>query len=220
MANVRYGQLESWDDGDVSTPNDFMNLAEGSNQVRIFTKPYQFIVHWVKDASGVNRKIKCAIDSCPLCKKGVKSQCRWYVGAIDRSSGKGKILEISSQIYKGIKDYVNDPDWGDVTQYDINIKRGPANSQPLYTVIAKKPRPFTEDEKALISLFTERVQISKFTQPPTVDEVSEKIGASQDEPARMAVGAQKVAATGGGKPAAIDDEEFSFGDEETGSEEP
>jgi hypothetical protein len=214
MPEVKYGELESWDDGDVSTPNDFMNLKEGMNQVRVFTNPYQFIVHWVKDASGVNRKIKCAVNNCPLCKKGVKTQYRWYIGVIDRTTDMAKILEISSQIYKGIKDYVSDPDWGDVKQYDINVKRGPKGSQPLYTVVGKPKKPLTADEKEMIANFKEKLEISKFTQPPTPEEVAEKLGAASDEPARVAVGTQTVETSAAGVKPTINDEEFSFGDDD------
>lgn len=208
MPEVKYGELESWDDGDVSTPNDFTNLKEGSNQVRVFTKPYQFIVHWVKDASGVNRKIKCAVNNCPLCKKGEKTQYRWYVGVIDRSADQAKILEFSSQVYKGIKDYVSDPDWGDTKQYDINIKRGPKGAQPLYTVVGKPKKPLTGDEKEMIANFNERVEIGKFTQPSTPEEVVEKLGATYNEPVT-----QTETSSAGVKPV-IDDDEFSFSDDD------
>lgn len=207
MSEVKYGELQNWNDGNVSTPNDFMNLVEGNNKVRVFTNPYQFIVHWVKDVTGVNRKIKCAINGCPLCKRGVKAQYRWYIGVIDRTSGAAKILEISSQIYKGIKDHVSDPDWGDVRKYDINIKRGPKGSQPLYTVLGSpKKSNFSTEEKELIANFMERVDISKFTQPPTPEEVSEKLGSTVSN-TETTYTAEVV------KPV-IDDEEFNFGDED------
>jgi len=215
MPEVKYGELPDWESGDVSSPNDFMNLAEGNNKVRVITNPYQFLVHWVKDVTGVNRKIKCAINGCPLCKKGVKTQYRWYIGVIDRVSGQPKILEISSQIYKGIKDHVSDPDWGDVRKYDINVKRGPKGSQPLYTVLGSpKKSGLSADEKELVSNFLERIDISKFTQPPTPEEVAEKLGAASDEPAKMSVGTQTIEATAAGVKPTIDDEEFNFGDED------
>lgn len=216
MPEVKYGELTDWEDGDVSTgSNDFMNLAEGVNKVRVFTNPYQFVVHWVKDVTGVNRKIKCALNGCPLCRKGVKTQYRWFIGVIDRKSGQPKILEISSQIYKGIKDHVTDPDWGDVKKYDINIKRGPKGSQPLYTVLGTpKKSGLSSDEQEMVKNFLEKINISKFTQPPTPEEVLQKMGDGSDEPARAAVGTQTVELSGGaGVKPTTDDEEFSFGDE-------
>lgn len=213
MSQVKYGKLSSWDEGDVSSPSDFMNLKEGDNVVRIFTAPYQFHVAWIKDASGVNRKLRSAAENCPLVRAGHKIQARWYVGAIDRTSGNPKILEISSQVYTGIRGLVSDSDWGPVEGYDINIKRGPRGSQPLYTVLPKRPRDLTSEEREMIARFQERVDIGKFTQPPTAQEVAEKLGVvTGDAPPQVAVGNQTVAATGV-KPT-LTDEDFDFGDDE------
>ena len=215
MPEVKYGELASWDDADISDGNDFMNLAEGDNKVRVFTNPYQFVVHWVKDVTGANRKVKCAINGCPLCKKGLKTQYRWYVGVIHRKTGQAKILEISSQIYKGIKDHISDPEWGDVKKYDINIKRGAKGSQPLYRVLGSPNKSkLTSDEQELVMNFLGRVNLSKLIQPSTPEEVSQKMGATSDEPPRVVVGTQTVEVSGAGVKPTIDDEEFSFGDEE------
>lgn len=211
-AEIKYGQVD-WDEGNVSGGNDFMNLDQGDNEIRVLTKPYQFVVHWVKDASGSTRKIRCAIENCPLCKNGEKTQCRWYLGVLDRKSGHPKILEISSQIYLGIKKHVNNPKWGDVTAYDISINRGPKGSQPLYTVMGDPNKtPLTDEEKALAKGFFERVDITKFTQPLTPEEVLEKMGASGNNStgAQYAVGTQTVSANS--KPS-ISDDDFNFGDE-------
>lgn len=213
-AEIKYGQV-NWDEGNVSGGNDFMNLEQGDNEMRVLTKPYQFVVHWVKDSSGTTRKIRCAIENCPLCKKGEKTQCRWYLGVLDRKSGQPRILEISSQIYLGIKKHVNNPKWGDVTAYDISINRGPKGSQPLYTVMGDPTKsPLTDAEKVLVKNFFERVDIAKFTQPLTPEEVLEKMGVSDGNGAggnaKPAVEAQTVSADS--KPA-ISDEDFNFGDE-------
>jgi hypothetical protein len=228
MPEVKYGQLASWDDGDVSGPNDFMNLVEGNNNVRVVTNPYQFIVHWTKDTSGSNRKIRCAIDNCPLCRSGVKSQTRWYVGVIERVNGQVKLLEIGSQIYKGIKDYIKSEEWGDmfkhswgeIMAYDINIKRGPKGTQPLYTVMGSpKMKDISTEEASVVEGFLERVDISKFTQPSTPEEVAEKMGASGGNGAtaagqQYAVGTQTVTNTEAGVKPAIGDDTFDFGDDD------
>src|SRR5574342_642071 len=103
MSQIKYGELSSWDEAEVSTPNDFLNLKEGDNVVRVFTNPYQFVVAWVKDSSGASRKIRSALNNCPLVKMGHKLQTRWYVGVLDRASGQPKILEVSTQIFTAIK---------------------------------------------------------------------------------------------------------------------
>ena len=206
MAEVTYGQLSSWDDGNASDGNDFLKLEQGSNKMRIFTNPYQFIVHWFQDSSGANRKIKCAVENCPLCKKGIKTQYRWYLGVLDRKSGTAKLLEVSSQIYIGIKNYVNNPDWGDVKMYDIDIKRGAPNTNPLYTVMPNpNKRKLNSEEQSIVDSFLERVDISKFTQPPTPEDVVEKLGGSVPKAASK---------TDSGSKPHVNTDDFNFGDEE------
>jgi len=222
MAEVKYGQLDSWDDGDSSTPNDFMRLVEGDNQVRVLTSPYQFVVHWVQDSSGANRKIRCALKGCPLCKKLVKTQYRWFVGVLERKSGLPKILEISQQIYNGIKKYVNNPEWGEffthpwgkVMAYDVTVQRGPKGTNPLYTVLpSPRKRDLNDDELALATNFFDRVSIAKFCQPVTPEEVAEKMGGVDDAPApSYAVGTRTVSKAVD-KPV-VKDEDFDFGDDQ------
>ena len=229
MAEVKYGQLASWDDGDVSGQNDFMNLAEGSNVVRVVTNPYQFVVHWTKDAAGSTRKIRCAINNCPLCRSGVKSQTRWYLGVIERAGGVVKILEIGSQIYKGIRDYVSSEDWnemykhswGQVMGYDINIKRGPKGTTPLYSVLpSPKMKDLTDEEVTAVEAFLERVEISKFTQPSTPEEVAEKIGnaplsgGATRAGQHYAVGSAVVTNTEAGVKPEVEEGTFDFGDDD------
>lgn len=224
MAEVKYGELTSWDDGDVSGPSDFMKLVQGDNKVRIVTNPYQFVVHWPKDASEQTRKIHCSINNCPLCRQQVPAQTRWYIGVFDYQSNKPMILEIGSQIFKGIRGYVKDPEWsdtikkpwGEILAYDINITRGPKGTQPLYQV---KPSPkmkdITPEQTEMVEAFLNKVDISKFTKPSKPEEIEEKLGISAKGSATPA--GQKYAV--GGKtvsndPPEIGDDEFDFGDEE------
>jgi hypothetical protein len=64
-----------------------------------------------------------------------------------------------------------------------------------------------------------KIDITKFTQPPTPEEVAEKMGvggASASTPAgqKYAVGTKTVTNTGSGVKPVIGDDEFEFGDEE------
>jgi hypothetical protein len=217
MPELKYGQLSSWDEGSVSTgQKDFMSLVEGDNTVRVITNPYQFVVHWVDDATGTKRKIRCAIEKCPLCKSGNKAQSRWYIGVIERKTGQAQILEISSQIYTAIKSYVSSPKWGDVRKYDINIKRGPKNTQPLYTVIVEPPEPLAEKDKLTKADFLERVDISKFIQPSTPEEIMEKLGSSPQPQSKFS-GQQSQRQSQRPAPQAkpvVSDEDFNFGDDD------
>lgn len=209
----RYGQVD-WESADVGS-NNFLKLEQGPNKVRVFTNPYQLVVHWVTDSSGQNRKIKCAVENCPLCRKGVKSQNRWFVGVLDRKSGAPKVLEISSQIYIGIKNLVVDPDWGPVKNYDINIKRNPKNSNPLYTVNGvPNGKPLTEEENKTISDFLAKVDFDKYVKPSTPEEISKELGDLDSKPEKPKdegfMGKSEEGSTG----SEVDASAFDFGDSE------
>lgn len=176
MTEYTYGEISDWDDVDVGGGNGFMRLVEGSNVVRVFTKPYQFYVCWIKDSSGANRKVKSAVKNCPLIKRGEKVQKRWLLGVIDRKGGnKAKILEVSSQIMLGVKSLASDPDWGNPIGYDINIDRGAPGKNPLYHVIAKPQKPLTDEDKAEIEQFRKSTDLGAMTAPPTPDQVAEQL---------------------------------------------
>ncbi len=214
MSEVKYGQLASWDDADVSSQSEFMELKEGDNLVRVITeRPYQFVVHWFKDFTGTNRKIRCAINDCPLCRKGNKAQCRWYLGVIDRRTEQAKILEISSQVFTGIKNYVSSPKWGDVRKYDINVKRAPKGTQPLYSVVVEPPEPLSAHDKELKLGFLERVDINKYTQPATPEDILEKIGeAPSDQETRPSK--PKSFRPAENSAPKVEDNDFDFGDDD------
>jgi hypothetical protein len=101
--------------------------------------------------------------------------------------------------------------------YDITIKRGPKGSNPLYGVLGTpNKRNLNTEEKQAVKAFLERVDIKKFTQPLTPEEVREKIG-TVDEPPRVAVGHNTVEVGTKDSPAGVvppDDSEFDFGDDE------
>ena len=61
MSTRVVGKLDSWGDADLGG-NDFMNLEEGSNPVRILGAPTQFYIHWTKDETVANRKVRCALE--------------------------------------------------------------------------------------------------------------------------------------------------------------
>lgn len=194
MSKVKYGELSDWDDADIGE-NHFMNLKEGQNKLRVLTNPYQFVVHWVEDVSGSKKKIKCAIKDCPLCGSGVKAQTRWYVGVLDRSSKKPKVLEISSQIFNGIRTLLKDPDWnkkikkswGRIMSRDVSIFRAKPGTNPLYGIMPTSVETdLTPEETTMVEDFLSAVDINVFTQPSTVEQVLEKMGKKKAEVSKPA----------------------------------
>lgn len=180
MATKIIGELNDWGDADLGN-KDFIKLDEGSNVVRIFTKPYQFYTAWTTDATGKQRKIRSAVENCPLVKRGEKISARWYVGVLNRKNKRTSILEVGPQIYKQILGLRKKTNWGDPRAYDMDIERQPAGSQPLYIVSPEPKEPLTADEKVSIREFLSRVDLAKMTEAPTPAEVLEQLGVSEPD---------------------------------------
>lgn len=184
MAQITIGEVE-WDAVAVPGENrgdrvsDFMQLKQGDNRGRVLSNPQQFAVHWVVDETGKKRKVGCAATGCPVCMRGQdgdKPQARWLVKFFNREENRVQLLEISSQILKGVLDLVKNADWGPVTEYDITIKRAAPGSQPLYTVMPGRRAPLTGEEKQALATFNERVKVEKFIKAPEPAEIAEKLG--------------------------------------------
>jgi hypothetical protein len=182
MSEITFGEVE-WGSAAVSgggnRASDFMQLEQGDNKGRVLSNPQQFAVHWVVDETGKKRKVNCATTGCPVCLRGGdtdKPQARWLIKFLSRKDGAVKLLEITSQVVKGVQGLVQDPDWGQITDYDINIKRAAPGAQPLYSVVPSRRVPLTAEEKSALTEFSGRVDVARFITPPTPAVVSEKLG--------------------------------------------
>lgn len=180
---IVFGEVD-WDQADVNTGNtrsDFMRLEEKTkNRVRILGNPVQFYVHWIELPDGSKRKINSPIGDAKLVKQledaGFKRQAKWFIKVLDRADGQLKLLEIGSQIYKEIKRYYEDDEWGPVNAYDVTITRGPKGSQPLYSVMPCPKSPLESAVKQAFSEFNDRIDLTKLTQPADPDAVRKDLG--------------------------------------------
>lgn len=164
----------------VSLKDLYIKLSEGENVVRVMENPTQFSVHWVVDSTGAKRKVVSPIESPELVKRledaGFKAQTKWAVKVLDRASNSFKILEFGSQILNGIRTLHSNKRWGNVTNYDITVIRGPKGSNPLYSVT---PNPKEELDSDLISQFqefNETVDMDRIVRPTSPDKVCEIMG--------------------------------------------
>jgi hypothetical protein len=138
-------------DGKKNTNNKdlFLRLDEGSNEMRIVTQPFQYLVHKIKkdpnNPKDFGQKVSCsaAHGSCPACESGDKAKPRWLLGVISRKTGTYKILDISFAVFSQIRKYArNTARWGDPTKYDIDIvvdKNGSPMSYYSVQAISKEP---------------------------------------------------------------------------------
>jgi hypothetical protein len=150
-----FGEV-SWDD-DVFSGADkksnakdlFLRLDEGSNEMRIITQPFQYLVHKYKkepnNPKDFGQKVSCSAihGSCPLCSGGDKAKPRWLLGVISRKSGTYKILDVSFAVFSQIRKLArNTARWGDPTKYDVDIvvdKNGGATGYYSVQPISKEP---------------------------------------------------------------------------------
>ncbi len=150
--NMIYGEVSWTGDAEGERKNSrdlFLRLNEGPNEMRILTKPFQYILHRYKreDDTGYGQKINCSSTrenggDCPLCKAGDKPKLRWLIGVISRTTGTYKILDIPYSVYADIKKLAISNRWGDPTKYDVDIvvdKKGGSTGYYSVQPISKEP---------------------------------------------------------------------------------
>lgn len=176
---ITFGDVD-WNSADVQVgTSDFMTLEEGLNVVRIMKNPHQFYVNWVDLPGGGKKKIVSPISSPALLQKleddGFRRQTRWMLTVLDRKDERFKLLEVGSQIFSGIQDYVSNPVWGAVTDYDITIKKSVTTKnnkkQTSYSVQPNPKEPMSGKFQKSYQDFLSRMDPARFTKPATPEEV-------------------------------------------------
>lgn len=158
----------------------FLRLEEGSNEMRLITQPFQYLVHkYKKDGDpGFGQKVACSAmhGSCPLCTNGDKAKPRWLLGVISRKTGTYKILDISFAVFSQVRKLArNTQRWGDPTKYDMDIvvdKNGGATGYYSVQPISKEPLS-AADQK--IKDDVDFDDLKRRVTPPTADIVQKRI---------------------------------------------
>lgn len=158
----------------------FLRLEEGSNEMRLVTQPFQYLVHKYKKEGdpGFGQKVNCSAihGSCPLCALGDKAKPRWLIGVISRKTGTYKILDISFAVFSQIRKLArNTQRWGDPTKYDVDIvvdKNGGATGYYSVQPISKEPLS-AADQK--IKDDADLDDLKRRVTPPTADLVQKRL---------------------------------------------
>lgn len=182
-----FGEV-NWNDdvfGDSGKSNTnskdlFLRLDEGSNEMRLVTQPYQYLVHKYKKEGdpGYGQKVYCSAihGSCPLCTLGDKAKPRWLLGVISRKTGSYKILDVSFAVFSQIRKLArNTQRWGDPTKYDIDIvvdKNGGATGYYSVQPISKEPLSAVDQQ---IKDNTDLDDLKRRVTPPTPDLVQKRL---------------------------------------------
>jgi len=186
-----FGEI-SWEDdvpGDKkeNSKDLFLRLLEGSNEIRLVTRPYQYLVHKHKkdpqNPKDFGIKVACSAihGSCPLCSQGNAAKPRWLLGVIERKTGSYKILDVGYAVFQQIRKLAKNQKWGDPTKYDLDILVDPhGGATGYYTVQPLSKEPLSAQDQVLRDN-ADLEDLKRRVSPPTPDAVEkrlEKIGGS------------------------------------------
>lgn len=182
-----FGEI-SWNDDvfagsekkNTNSKDLFLRLEEGSNELRLITAPFQYLVHKYKKEGdpGFGQKVQCSMihGSCPLCAIGDKAKPRWLLGVISRKTGTYKILDVSFAVFSAIRKLArNTQRWGEPTKYDIDIivdKAGGATGYYSVQPISKEPLSAADQQ---IKDEVDFDDLKRRVTPPTPEKVQERI---------------------------------------------
>jgi hypothetical protein len=159
---------------------EFMKLVQGPNVIRVMAQPVKHYVTWVDTPSGKRAKFNTPIEDPTLVDRieeaGFKSSLEYMLKVLDRSSETFMLLEFGPQIFKGIRELVQNPKWGPVTAYDVTITKGPKGTQPLYSVTPNPKEPLTRELQSAWSEFNENLNIERLITPSDPKSVCEIMG--------------------------------------------
>lgn len=184
MSEIVFGEID-WNDGDAGagqSKTEFMRLSQGTSTVRVMGNPVQFYVHWLDLPDGSKRKVNSPVGDPSLVREldemDFKRKPRWIVKVLDVQDGTFKLLEIGPQIYNGIRALFNNPKWGRVTEYDIDIIRGKPGTNPLYSVQPNPKSKLGVEFRDAFTEFKDSINLDALTKPADPDEVREMLGLS------------------------------------------
>lgn len=186
----------------------FLRLDDGDNRVRIITLPHQYQLHRIKgkETDKYGQKVGCSMAReggiCAACATGDKPKSRWLIGVLSRKDGKTKILDLSWTVFDAIRKYAKDQEFGDPSQYDMNIivnRNGGASG--YYSVIAYNKKPLTVEEQMLKDAF-DLDDLKKRAVPPTPEQVETRLKKIRE------LAGEDVSVTTASAAATDDDDEF------------
>jgi len=185
MANTKYGVV-GWNeptgkrDFSDSEKTPYMKFVVGKNPVRILSLPRQYLEHKYKQegdpADFYGHWVKCASDNCPLCLRGDKAKKKFICPIIDRKTQSYKVANFGTGLYEKIKVLVNDPEWGDVTNYDVSVVMDPKASSPanFYNATPSVPKPLSPTDIEFKNKINEEA-LDKMCNPADADWVLARI---------------------------------------------
>jgi len=167
----------------------FFTPSQGDNKLRIVSMAGKKTkVHWTLYHGGQKKVcVRCPSEGCPICIAGEKPKTNYILRVIDRATQTLRLFEFSKQIKDeierlsiGLKKDKSTAD-DSLSQYDINVEKGPKNANPLYHVnIIGKNKLETNKEKLLHESDAELIEadsliIEDLIKPWSIKRIREQI---------------------------------------------
>ena len=177
---------ETWDKLNFSSKNSgsqvsFYKLQEGVNRVRIVSNCTMTLSHFERTQEGRFKSVPCiGNEECPLCHAGSRARRQTQCIVIDKNQWdpetkkyngpiEAKIATFPYTITKDIGALAADPEYGDVTKYDIKIIK---TGKGLDTTYSTSPSPskveLTEEERAVVEAAPKVKDIIKVFSPEEI----------------------------------------------------
>lgn len=143
-----------------ATQGKYFKLQAGDNKIRILSKPILGWLDWTEGADGSRKPVRTmekperSIDP----KKPVKHF--WAFVIWDYKEKSLKVMEITqATIQDAIYTLHNSEDWGDPTQFDININKTGEKMETKYAVVPLPPKPL--DHTIASEYLTANIKLEK-----------------------------------------------------------
>jgi hypothetical protein len=161
----------------------WLRLKEGSNPIRILTRPHQYQTHpQIKQegAPGFGQKVGCCKESgsdvvCPLCAEGYYTQSRFLLGVIDRRENAFRILDVNRMVIEQLRTY-NKTAWGDPTTYEVDMFMDKKAKTPgeYYKIVPIEKKPLSATDQ-LIRDQADLDYLKRRVQPPSLEVVQKRL---------------------------------------------
>lgn len=135
---------------------NIIKLPEGEHRFRIVERPIAGWIDW-KD----NKPLRFRPDSKPANSVDAEKPMRpfWALHVWDYQQNGLFIMEVTqSSIRKALENYALSEDWGDLTGYDIKIKKTGSNKETKYEIIPIPPKPVSKEIKDATSSMRIRLE--------------------------------------------------------------
>lgn len=154
-------------------------------RLRFFSEPHAQDTVWVKDRTGKNMKIvnpsseiieRINNEKGLTGRNALSPRRTWLLLAYNRATNSCGIYEAPMQVMSHLAKFRTMEEYGpNIAKYDISIDKD-TDRNPTYTAQALPPKELSDDEKALMRDFREKVDFAELTATTPEEDIVEALG--------------------------------------------